>query len=261
MLDLIIFLIIFLSIIIIPLALLFYIGGRYYNVRRSQLLIVYRTENDGNLRITRIRNENTFVMPYIESHTFLQSDIETHELYVEDLKCKYGISINLEMVLQLRIIPGPELIALLESDLRFRTTGELRDLAIDTVKGAVRRIVKKYSLETLKIGTTGIAKNIHSEATPGLNEMGFELFSIRTRVVSDDIGYLSLLEQMKILDEQKHAILGVTPEEKKEYLREIEKKEKETEQMLDNLRQEYGVDMEEVEKELRSIMHDQRRGG
>lgn len=147
----------------------------------------------------------TFVKPLVEQAEILPLDILSADFEISDVISVNGINAVVRGTAQVKLDGTEPSVYLAAEQFLGKSSGEILDVALKAVEGAVRTIIGTMKLEAINRSRKEFAATVHTEIEPVFNGMGLRLMSFNLKEIQDRQGYLEALGKPKIVEARRDA--------------------------------------------------------
>lgn len=170
--------------VIFTLTLLFALmvfASRYIRVPPNKAMVVFGHGRGDGTAVAIYTSGGRFIMPIIESWSWLDLSITTLGLSIMEIVTKNKVPIDLELTAEAQIDPSEESLRTAAVMLLNKTHDEIEYVINKTIEGHVRGVCAALEVEDLRINRVSVVETIHSHALDDLKNMGLNIVSLVIR--------------------------------------------------------------------------------
>jgi flotillin len=182
--------------------------SRYVLVPPNKAMVVFGRKSKGGKGVQIRTGGGKFVMPIIESWSWLDLGITTLNISVTDVVTKEGVMLDVEAVTQTQIDPQEDSLQTASVMLLTKTSDEIEYVAKKTLEGHVRGVCATLTIEQINADRAAVSEQILKVAVEDLRNMGLNVVSFTIRDLMDKVGYLYAMGKRRTAEVKRDAIIG-----------------------------------------------------
>lgn len=190
---------------------------RYIKVGPNEVLVISgrkRTVTDPvtgervarNFRI--VKGGGTFIIPVLERVDELSLELMTIEVITPKVYTVQGVAVTVDGVAQVKVRGSDVAIATAAEQFLSKSTGEIKNVALQTLEGHLRAILGTLTVEEVYRDRDAFAQKVQEVAAGDLANMGLTIISFTIRDIRDEEGYLDSLGKARTAEVKRDAAVG-----------------------------------------------------
>jgi flotillin len=186
---------------------------RYTKVGPNQVLVVsgrkhvfLDAEGQTFARGFRIvKGGGTFILPVIEMSNLLSLELLTIDVQTPEVYTSKGVPVRVDGVAQIKVKGDDVSIATAAEQFLSKGTGEIKNIAMQTLEGHLRAILGTMTVEDIYQNRDAFAQKVQEVAAGDMANMGLGIVSFTIRDIRDGQGYLEALGKPRIAQVKRDA--------------------------------------------------------
>ena len=195
-------------VIILIIIMVLALASRYVKVPPNKAMVVFGHKFKGDEGVQILTGGGKFIIPIIESWSWLDLGITTLNISVTDVVTKEGVMLDVEAVTQTQIDPQEDALKTAAVMLLNKTNDEIEYVAKKTLEGHVRGVCATLTIEQINADRAAVSEEILKVAVGDLRNMGLNVVSFTIRDLMDKVGYLYAMGKRRTSEVKKDAIIG-----------------------------------------------------
>ncbi len=201
-----------LVIAILFVSLLAFVSRNYIKVPPNKVAVFYgrktKTKDGKETGFKVVTGGAKFKIPILEDITWLDLNVFSIDLLVQDAPNKDGVPVTLEGVANVKIMSDEA--SLMAAGERFLglDQSKIQNIAFKNLEGHLRAIAGRMTIEQLVGDRTALNQEVLNEATADLKKLGFGIDLLTIQKISDKMGYIEQLGKKRTAEVVRDAQIG-----------------------------------------------------
>lgn len=184
------------------------LASRYVKVPPNKAMVVFGRKFKSGQGVQIHIGGGKFILPIIESWSWLDLGITTLNISIADVVTKEGVMMDVEAVTQTQIDPQEDSLRTAAVMLLQKTNEEIEYVSQKTLEGHVRGVCATLTVEQINADRQTVSEQILKVAVEDLKNMGLNVVSFTIRDLKDQVGYLLAMGKRRTSEVKRDAIIG-----------------------------------------------------
>jgi len=168
--------------------------SQYKRCPSNRILVVYGKV--GGERAARcIHGGGTFVVPLLQSYSYLSLEPLTIEIELQSALSKKNIRVNVPSTFTIGVSTDPDIMNNAAERLLGLDEHQINSQAKDIILGQMRLVIATLSIEEINQDREKFLDLVNKNVNFELNKIGLEMINVNIRDITDESGYIEALGQ------------------------------------------------------------------
>ena len=202
------------AIVLFTAGIIVFLAKRYRRCPPNRILVKYgKTSGSGAAKC--IHGGGSFIIPVIQSYTYLSLDPLQIEIPLKGALSSENIRINVPSVFTVAIGTTPATMQNAAERLGDLNQAEITQQARDIIFGQLRQVIAGMGIEDINRDRDSFLTAIQSSLEPELNKIGLVLINVNITDITDESGYIEAIGRKAASEAVQQAEIDVAEQRKK----------------------------------------------
>ncbi len=209
------------SVVLVVASFLAILVSQYKRCPSNRILVVYGKVG-GQRAAKCIHGGGTFVVPLLQSYSFLTLEPNTIDIELQSALSKKNIRVNVPSTFTIGISVDPNIMNNAAERLLGLDEHQISNQAKDIILGQMRLVIATLSIEEINQDREKFLDLVNKNVNFELNKIGLEMINVNIRDITDESGYIEALGQKAAAEAINKAKIEVADAERQGAIGEAE---------------------------------------